>query len=81
MKELDVVGESWLMHHFNAACKAGKVPLDWHTGVVIPLSERGTGCCATVTEIAPQPSLGRLCQYTKKETPPNSLASDSGKAM
>ncbi|KAK3530905.1 hypothetical protein QTP70_005451 [Hemibagrus guttatus] len=38
LKSLDVVGLSWLTHLCNIAWRSGTVPLDWATGVVIPVS-------------------------------------------
>ncbi|KAK3529838.1 hypothetical protein QTP86_007201 [Hemibagrus guttatus] len=37
LKSLDVVGLSWLTHLCNIAWRSGTVPLDWATGVVVPL--------------------------------------------
>ena len=37
LKDLDVVGLSWLTHLCNIAWTLGGVPLDWQTGVVVPL--------------------------------------------
>ncbi|KAK3516631.1 hypothetical protein QTP70_022033 [Hemibagrus guttatus] len=41
LKSLDVVGLSWLTHLCNIAWRSGTVPLDWVTGVVIPLFKKG----------------------------------------
>ncbi|KAK3536250.1 hypothetical protein QTP86_000153 [Hemibagrus guttatus] len=41
LKSLDVVGLSWLTHLCNIAWRSGTVPLDWATGVVIPLFKKG----------------------------------------
>ncbi|KAK3555547.1 hypothetical protein QTP86_021786, partial [Hemibagrus guttatus] len=41
LKSLDVVGLSWLTHLCNIAWWSGTVPLDWATGVVIPLFKKG----------------------------------------
>ncbi|KAK3543164.1 hypothetical protein QTP70_012267 [Hemibagrus guttatus] len=41
LKSLDVVGLSWLTHLCNIAWQSGTVPLDWVTGVVIPLFKKG----------------------------------------
>ena len=37
LKSLDVVGLSWLTRLCSIAWQSGTVPLDWQTGVVIPL--------------------------------------------
>ncbi|KAK3517264.1 hypothetical protein QTP70_001756 [Hemibagrus guttatus] len=41
LNSLDVVGLSWLTHLFNIAWRSGTVPLDWVTGVVVPLFKKG----------------------------------------
>ncbi|KAK3538555.1 hypothetical protein QTP86_006718 [Hemibagrus guttatus] len=41
LKSLDVVGLSWLTRFCNIAWRSGTVPLDWATGVVIPLFKKG----------------------------------------
>ncbi|KAK3528006.1 hypothetical protein QTP86_013119 [Hemibagrus guttatus] len=41
LKSLDVVGLSWLTHLCNIAWRSGTVPLDWATGVVVPLFKKG----------------------------------------
>ncbi|KAK3550660.1 hypothetical protein QTP70_002363 [Hemibagrus guttatus] len=41
LKSLDVVGLSWLTRLCNIAWRLGTVPLDWVTGVVIPLFKKG----------------------------------------
>ncbi|KAI3377927.1 hypothetical protein L3Q82_009055 [Scortum barcoo] len=43
LKSLDVVGLSWLTRLCNIAWRLGTVPLEWQTGVVVPLLKRGTG--------------------------------------
>ncbi|KAK3511695.1 hypothetical protein QTP70_014525, partial [Hemibagrus guttatus] len=40
LKSLDVVGLSWLTRLCNIAWQSGTVPLDWATGVVIPLFKK-----------------------------------------
>ncbi|KAK3521202.1 hypothetical protein QTP70_000769, partial [Hemibagrus guttatus] len=40
-KSLDVVGLSWLTRLCNIAWRSGTVPLDWATGVVVPLFKMG----------------------------------------
>ncbi|KAK3547561.1 hypothetical protein QTP86_024709 [Hemibagrus guttatus] len=41
LKSLDVMGLSWLTRLCNIAWRSGTVPLDWVTGVVIPLFKKG----------------------------------------
>ncbi|KAK3548003.1 hypothetical protein QTP70_001912 [Hemibagrus guttatus] len=41
LKSLDVVGLSWLTRLCYIAWQSGTVPLDWATGVVIPLFKKG----------------------------------------
>ncbi|KAK3514608.1 hypothetical protein QTP70_021525, partial [Hemibagrus guttatus] len=41
LKSLDVVGLSWLTRLCNIVWWSGTVPLDWVTGVVIPLFKKG----------------------------------------
>ncbi|KAK3545682.1 hypothetical protein QTP70_010761 [Hemibagrus guttatus] len=41
LKPLDVVGLSWLTRLCNIAWRSGTVPLDWETGVVVPLFKKG----------------------------------------
>ncbi|KAK3568863.1 hypothetical protein QTP86_018965 [Hemibagrus guttatus] len=41
LKSLDVVGLSWLTHLCNIAWRSETVPLDWATGVVVPLFKKG----------------------------------------
>ncbi|KAK3535695.1 hypothetical protein QTP70_020572, partial [Hemibagrus guttatus] len=41
LKSLDVVGLSWLTRLCNIVWQSGTVPLDWATGVVIPLFKKG----------------------------------------
>ncbi|GAA6067179.1 uncharacterized protein LOC106910031, partial [Tachysurus ichikawai] len=41
LKSLDVVGLSWLTRLCNIARRLGTVPLDWQTGVVVPLFKKG----------------------------------------
>ncbi|KAI3352125.1 hypothetical protein L3Q82_020936 [Scortum barcoo] len=49
LKSLDVVGLSWLTRLCNIAWRLGTVPLEWQTGVVVPLFKRGTGECVPTT--------------------------------
>ncbi|KAK3519708.1 hypothetical protein QTP70_002679 [Hemibagrus guttatus] len=41
LKSLDVVGLSWLTRLCNIAWRSATVPLDWATGVVVPLFRKG----------------------------------------
>ncbi|KAK3561554.1 hypothetical protein QTP86_008774 [Hemibagrus guttatus] len=41
LKSLDDVGLSWLTRLCNIAWRSGIVPLDWATGVVVPLFKKG----------------------------------------
>ncbi|KAK0152855.1 LINE-1 reverse transcriptase [Merluccius polli] len=41
LKALDVVGLSWLTRLCSITWKSGAVPLDWQTGVVVPLFKKG----------------------------------------
>ncbi|KAK3557320.1 hypothetical protein QTP70_026600, partial [Hemibagrus guttatus] len=41
LKSLDVVGLSWLTRLCNIAWRSETVPLDWATGVVVPLFKKG----------------------------------------
>ncbi|KAI3361249.1 hypothetical protein L3Q82_012921 [Scortum barcoo] len=51
LKSLDVVGLSWLTRLCNIAWRLGTVPLEWQTGVVVPLfgKKRGIGECVPTT--------------------------------
>ena len=40
-KSLDVVGLSWLTHLCSIEWQSRTVPLDWQTGVVVPLFKKG----------------------------------------
>ena len=40
LKALDVVGLSWLTQFCSIARTSGAVPLDWQTGVVVPLFKK-----------------------------------------
>nr|XP_054603312.1 uncharacterized protein LOC107376876 [Nothobranchius furzeri] len=41
LKTLDVVGLCWLMRLCSIAWTSGAIPLDWQTGVVVPLFKKG----------------------------------------
>ncbi|KAI3351692.1 hypothetical protein L3Q82_020527 [Scortum barcoo] len=41
LKSLDVVGLSWLTCLCSIAWRSGTVPLEWQTGVVVPLFKKG----------------------------------------
>ncbi|KAK3575585.1 hypothetical protein QTP86_030518 [Hemibagrus guttatus] len=52
LKSLDVVGLSWLTCLCNIAWQSGTVPLDWVTGVVVPLFKKGDWrVCSSYREI------------------------------
>ncbi|KAK3553775.1 hypothetical protein QTP70_009301 [Hemibagrus guttatus] len=52
LKSLDVVGLSWLTCLCNIAWRSGTVPLDWATGLVIPLFKQGDRrVCSNYREI------------------------------
>jgi len=40
LKALDIFGMSWLTCIFSVAWRSGKVPVEWHTGVVVPISKK-----------------------------------------
>ncbi len=37
LKALDIVGLSWLAHLSSVAWRSGTVPLEWQTGMVVPI--------------------------------------------
>ena len=41
VKVLDVVGLFWLIHLWNIAPSSWTVPLEWQTGVMVPLFKKG----------------------------------------
>ncbi|XP_076740219.1 uncharacterized protein LOC143418639 [Maylandia zebra] len=41
LKALDVVGLSWLTRLCKVAWRSGAVPVDWQTGVVVPIFKKG----------------------------------------
>jgi len=41
LKALGMAGIEWMTRLFNVAGREGRVPLDWQTGVVIPLFKKG----------------------------------------
>uniref|UniRef100_A0A8C6P1M8 Reverse transcriptase domain-containing protein n=1 Tax=Nothobranchius furzeri TaxID=105023 RepID=A0A8C6P1M8_NOTFU len=52
LKALDVVGLCWLTRLCNSAWTLGAVPLDWQTGVVVPLFKKGgSRVCSNYSEI------------------------------
>ncbi|KAK3574606.1 hypothetical protein QTP86_011469 [Hemibagrus guttatus] len=73
LKSLDVVGLSWLTRLCNIAWRSGTVPLDWATGVVVPLFKKG--------DHTPQPPRESLFQSTGEESLTVSRTSDTGGAM
>ncbi|KAI3352015.1 hypothetical protein L3Q82_020840 [Scortum barcoo] len=84
LKSLDVVGLSWLTRLCNIAWRLGTVPLEWQTGVVVPLLKRGTGECVPTTEgshFSASPGRSTPCQGTGEENSADSRPSDSGGTM
>ncbi|KAI3368244.1 hypothetical protein L3Q82_007964 [Scortum barcoo] len=57
LKSLDVVGLSWLTRLCNIAWRLGTVPLEWQTGVVVPLFKKGEPekCVPTTGDHTSQP--------------------------
>ncbi|KAK0133440.1 LINE-1 reverse transcriptase [Merluccius polli] len=51
LKALDVVGLSWLTRLCSIAWTSGAVPLDWQTGVVVPLFKKGPEGRGTVDQL------------------------------
>src|SRR5699024_12517514 len=41
LKALDGIGAAWLTRIFQVAWDSGEVPLDWTTGVIVPIFKRG----------------------------------------
>ena len=41
LKALDIVGLSWLARLFSVAWASGTVPVEWQTGVVVPIFKKG----------------------------------------
>lgn len=41
LKALDIVGLSWLTRLFSVAWRSGTVPVEWQTGVVVPIFKKG----------------------------------------
>jgi len=40
LKALDIVGLSWLTRLFSLAWSSGAVPVEWQTGVVVPIFKK-----------------------------------------
>ncbi|KAI3362276.1 hypothetical protein L3Q82_012590, partial [Scortum barcoo] len=61
LKSLDVVGLSWLTRLCNIAWRLGTVPLEWQTGVVVPLFKKGDRrvCSKLQGDHTSQPPQGR----------------------
>ncbi|KAK3550822.1 hypothetical protein QTP70_005747 [Hemibagrus guttatus] len=80
LKSLDVVGLSWLTRLCNIAWWSGTVPLDWATGVVVPLFKKGDRrvCSNYRGNTPPRESL---FQRTGEESQTVSQTSDTGGAM
>ncbi|KAK3558236.1 hypothetical protein QTP86_013969 [Hemibagrus guttatus] len=58
LMSLDVVGLSWLTRLCNIAWRSGTVPLDWATGVVVPLFKKGDRRASSGLDL--QHALGRF---------------------
>ncbi|KAI3352082.1 hypothetical protein L3Q82_020905 [Scortum barcoo] len=70
LKSLDVVGLSWLTRLCNIAWRLGTVPLEWQTGVVVPLFKKGDRrvCSTTIQrDHTSQPPREGLRQGTGEE--------------
>jgi len=40
LKALNIVGLSWLTCLYNVTWESGTVPMDWQTGVVVPILKK-----------------------------------------
>ncbi|KAI3357643.1 hypothetical protein L3Q82_016052 [Scortum barcoo] len=78
LKSLDVVGLSWLTCLCNIAWRLGTVPLEWQTGVVVPLFKKGDRrVCSNYRGITLlQPPREGLRQGTGEENSADSRPSD-----
>ncbi|KAI3371109.1 hypothetical protein L3Q82_023745 [Scortum barcoo] len=83
LKSLDVVGLSWLTRLCNIAWRLGTVPLEWQTGVVVPLFKKGDRrvCSKLQRDHTSQPPREGLRQGTGEENSADSRPSDSGGTM
>ncbi|KAI3354141.1 hypothetical protein L3Q82_018690 [Scortum barcoo] len=83
LKSLDVVGLSWLTRLCNIAWRLGTVPLEWQTGVVVPLFKKGDRrvCSNLQRDHTSQPPREGLRQGTGEENSAYSRTSDSGGTM
>ncbi|KAI3368575.1 hypothetical protein L3Q82_025585 [Scortum barcoo] len=83
LKSLDVVGLSWLTRLCNIAWRLGTVPLEWQTGVVVPLFKKGEpeSVFQLQRDHTSQPPREGLCQGTGEENSADSRPSDSGGTM
>ncbi|KAI3363179.1 hypothetical protein L3Q82_011552 [Scortum barcoo] len=83
LKSLDVVGLSWLTCLCNIAWRLGTVPLEWQTGVVVPLWGKKGGPESVFQlqgiTLQPQPPREGLRQGTGEENSADSRPSDSGR--
>ncbi len=41
LKALDIVGLSWLTHLFSVVWRSRTVPVEWQTGLVVPIYKKG----------------------------------------
>ncbi|KAI3352389.1 hypothetical protein L3Q82_005186 [Scortum barcoo] len=84
LKSLDVVGLSWLTRLCNIAWRLGTVPLEWQTGVVVPLFKKGDRrvCVQLHRGITLLSLPGKVSrQGTGEENSADSRPSDSGGTM
>ncbi|KAI3364282.1 hypothetical protein L3Q82_011087 [Scortum barcoo] len=82
LKSLDVVGLSWLTRLCNIAWRLGTVPLEWQTGVVVPLFKKGDRrVCSNYRGSHFSASQEVLRQGTGEENSADSRPSDSGGIM
>ncbi|KAI3370757.1 hypothetical protein L3Q82_007303 [Scortum barcoo] len=84
LKSLDVVGLSWLTRLCNIAWRLGTVPLEWQTGVVVPLFKKGDRrVCSNYRGITllSLPEKVYMPGGTGEENSADSRPSDSGGTM
>ncbi|KAI3364214.1 hypothetical protein L3Q82_011023 [Scortum barcoo] len=84
LKSLDVVGLSWLTRLCNIAWRLGTVPLEWQTGVVVPLFKKGDRrVCSNYRGITLLSLPGKVSTpgYWRGELQADSRPSDSGGTM
>ncbi|KAI3371488.1 hypothetical protein L3Q82_024072 [Scortum barcoo] len=84
LKSLDVVGLSWLTRLCNIAWRLGTVPLEWQTGVVVPLFKKGDRrVCSNYRGITLLSLPGKVYARVleRRIRPIDSRPSDSGGTM